>query len=82
MALAEEEGKAIPAESAYTIPRQIQYSFTLQNKTAQVIENAEFWTYAPVKQTAHQRCDQIKSSHPYRLTNDSLAIRFYILLLI
>jgi transglutaminase-like putative cysteine protease len=61
-----------PSVTALTIPRQVQYRFILQNKTAQIIKNAEFWTYAPVKQTAHQFCKQIKSSHPYQLTTDSL----------
>ncbi len=56
----------------YTIPRQVQYSYTLQNKTGKVIKNAEFWTYAPVKQTAFQRCDTIEASHPYELTTDNL----------
>jgi transglutaminase-like putative cysteine protease len=72
VAAAEAEGKIQSAELLYAIPRQIQYSFTLQNKTAQIIKNAEFWTYAPVKQTAHQYCEQIKSSHPYQLTTDNL----------
>jgi hypothetical protein len=42
-------------KSNYSILRQIQYSFTLQNKTNRLLEKAEFWTYAPVKQTATQR---------------------------
>ena len=58
------------AESAYNIPRQIQYSFTLSNKTNRLIKKAEFWTYAPVKQTCFQLCKHIESTHPYQLTVD------------
>ena len=56
----------------YSIPRKIYFSFTLQNTTNRSIKKAEFCTYAPVKQTATQKCLQIRSSHPYRLVNDDL----------
>jgi hypothetical protein len=56
----------------YSIPKQIHLSFTLQNTTARIIEKAEFWTYAPVKQTATQKCAQIRSSHPYQIVTDDL----------
>ena len=59
-------------ETSPPIPRQIQYSFTLQNKTNHLLKKAEFWTYAPVKQTSTQLCDNIKSSHPYKLITDDL----------
>jgi hypothetical protein len=52
------------------IIRHIQYSFTLQNKSARLLEKAEFWTYAPVKQTATQYCDQINASHQFKLISD------------
>lgn len=57
-------------DSAYTIPKKIQFSFTLQNKTNRVIKKAEFWAYAPVKRTATQRCLRIESSHPHELITD------------
>jgi len=60
------------SESAYTIPRQIQYSFTLQNRSNCVLQKAEFWTYAPVKHTSTQRCIQLETSHPYELISDEL----------
>jgi transglutaminase-like putative cysteine protease len=56
--------------SAYTIARQIQYSFTLQNTSRQVIEKADLWTFAPVKHTAHQRCLNIQSNYPYKVFTD------------
>ena len=56
----------------YSIPKQIHFSFTLQNTSARIIKKAEFWTYAPVKQTATQKCVQVKSSHPYQLVTDDL----------
>ena len=58
--------------SAYTIPRQVTYEFTLQNTGARLLEKAEFWTYAPVKQTANQRCESITASHPFELSVDGL----------
>ncbi|MDY6974027.1 MAG: transglutaminase-like domain-containing protein [Thermodesulfobacteriota bacterium] len=62
--------KARVREPTYPIKRHIQYAFTLRNQTNCVIKDAEFWTYAPVKQTAIQRCAAIESSHPYRLISD------------
>jgi len=59
-------------EPGYPIARQIRYSFTLQNTTNQLLKEAEFWTYAPVKQTATQRCVKLDSSHPYELISDDL----------
>ncbi len=56
----------------YTIPKQIQYSYTLQNTSNKRIKKAEFWTYAPLKQTATQSCVRIKSSHAYQLISDDL----------
>jgi transglutaminase superfamily protein len=56
----------------YSIHRQIRYSFTLQNTTNQLLKNAEFWTYAPVKQTPTQRCVGLETSHPYELILDDI----------
>lgn len=61
---------ARPENSGYSISRQIQYSFTLQNKSHQVIKQAELWTFAPVKQTASQRCLKLQSNYPYKLLID------------
>ena len=51
----------------YSSSRQIQYSFTLHNKSNRVVDQAELWTFAPVKQTASQRCLDLQSNYPYRL---------------
>jgi len=59
-------------QSLYSILGQIQYSFTLQNKTNRLLEKAEFWTYAPVKKTSTQRSVKIEVSHPYDLIEDEL----------
>ena len=61
---------AVP-KACYTIPRSIQYSFTLQNKTNRVMNEAEFWAYAPVKQTATQQCVDVETSYPSRLIPDN-----------
>lgn len=58
---------------SYSIHKQIQYGFTIQNKSNRLLEKAEFWTYAPVKQTSTQRCCiKIDASHPYELIEDEL----------
>jgi hypothetical protein len=65
--------KRDPAQSeagGYSISRQIQYSFTLQNRSHQVIKQAELWTFAPVKQTANQQCLKLQSNYPYTLLTD------------
>jgi hypothetical protein len=59
-------------QPTYPVSRHIQYAFTLQNRTNRAIKNAEFWTYAPVKQTATQRCTRFESSHPHQLIMDDL----------
>lgn len=56
----------------YSIPRHIQYGFTLQNRTNRLVKEAEFWTYAPVKQTPTQQCVLLETSHPYQLISDDL----------
>jgi len=61
---------AAPEGEGYPIARQIQYSFTLQNTSHQVIEKADLWTFAPVKHTAHQRCLKLQSNYPYKLLSD------------
>ena len=66
-----DKGDATRSEGGgYSIPRQIQYSFTLQNKSHQVIKQAELWTFAPVKQTASQQCLKLQSNYPYKLLTD------------
>lgn len=59
-------------QAHYAIPRHIEYSFTLRNKTNRVVKEADFWTYAPVKQTATQQCVHLETSHPYKLISDDL----------
>ena len=58
--------------SEYTIPRQIQYLFTVQNTSKRLLKKAEFWTYAPVQQTAVQHCSRIESAHAYEVIIDDL----------
>jgi len=67
--------RPLAPEARYTIPRHIQYAFTLRNRTNRMIKGAEFWTHAPVEKTATQHCVKIKTSHPYRLIKDELGNR-------
>jgi len=66
------DNRHIDSESGSSIHRQIQYSFTLQNKTNRLLNKAEFWTYAPVKLTSTQRCIKLEASYPYELIEDDL----------
>lgn len=59
------------AASTYPISRQVKYGFTLRNTTSRVIPKAEFWTYAPVKNTSTQLYVGLKSSHPYEFVTDA-----------
>ncbi len=58
-------------QPAYPIAKTIQYSFRLQNTTQGLIKKAQFWAYAPVKQTSTQLCSKITASHPYDLITDA-----------
>lgn len=60
----------VPRKAGYPIPRQIQYSFTLQNRNHHPLKDAEFWAHAPVSETANQRCERLQISHPYQLLSD------------
>jgi transglutaminase-like putative cysteine protease len=59
-----------PAAAGYTIAKTIQYSYTVQDKTGRVLEMAEFWVHAPVKQTAGQRCRDLTANYPFQLSSD------------
>jgi transglutaminase-like putative cysteine protease len=63
-------GSSKQAPAGYTIAKSIQYSYTLQNKTNRVIEKAEFWAHAPVKQTATQRCQDLTANHSFKILTD------------
>jgi hypothetical protein len=52
--------------------RTIRYGYTIQNKSDQLVENADFWTFAPVKQAAGQRCINVASSYPCKIIRDRL----------
>ena len=56
----------------YTIERKFRYSFTLQNKTNQLLKNVDFWVYAPVKQTSNKKSINITASLDYKLNSDEL----------
>jgi len=58
--------------SQYDIPRTVRYRFTLKNTGNRLLKKAEFWTYAPVKQTATQTVKHIKASHAHEILTDSL----------
>lgn len=57
-------------QNTYDIKRTLRYSFTLQNKTNKILQDVDFWVYAPVKLTSNQKTDSITSSHQYDLAED------------
>jgi transglutaminase-like putative cysteine protease len=58
--------------SQYEIPRTVRYHFTLKNTGNRLLKQAEFWAYAPVKQTATQKVIHIKASHAHDILTDRL----------
>lgn len=60
------------APAPYTMTKQIRYSFTLQNKTNQLLPRAQFWTYAPVPRTSHQWLEKVSASQPFHVSRDGL----------
>jgi hypothetical protein len=59
----------------HLVPRHIQYGFTLENTSNRAVQNAELWAYAPVEQTATQRCERISPSHPSSVVRDTVGNR-------
>jgi len=58
--------------TGYLQNRTVRYSFTVRNKTNRLIKGAEFWTYAPVKQTSFQKTGTIEASHDFTLSEDEI----------
>ena len=56
----------------YSQEKRIHFSFTIHNTTPHVVRDAEFRTYAPVKQTAHQFTRSVTASHPFDIQADDL----------
>jgi len=60
-------------EGTYDIARTVRYGYTISNRTNKVVNNAEFWVYAPVKQTATQKVVNLNASIPFETKEDSFA---------
>lgn len=63
-------GYAQDVGQVYPLKKVVQYGYTLQNISSNLLKKAEFRTYAPVKQTATQKVLKLVVSHPYRLMED------------
>lgn len=63
--------EAGPAPEDYPAGRVVRYSFTVENTGPRALTNAQLWAYAPVRQTAYQRCDALETSHPYERVGDA-----------
>jgi len=57
---------------AYPIARRLQYALTVQNPSNRLVETATLHAYAPVRQTATQKCLALETSHTSELTVDEL----------
>ncbi len=75
LVIAGKNGACQENRGTYTLPRHIEYRFTLQNTTNQVIPEAELWTYAPVEHTATQHSLHLETSHPSEVLLDALGNR-------
>ena len=53
------------APSSQSIPVRIRYGFTIYNQTNTLVENAKFYTFAPVRASSFQECKTIEASHPF-----------------
>lgn len=58
------------APDGYCTPRRIQYGFTVQNESSRLVEKGQLWTFAPVKLTATQWCEEVDASTPFHLISD------------
>lgn len=59
----------------YPVSRQIQYRFTVRNDSNRPIREAVFWSYAPLEQTAAQKCPRLEASYLYQEISDDLGNR-------
>lgn len=59
-------------DAAYPVSRRVQYGFTVQNRSNRLIETAELWAYAPVRQTPTQKTLRLLTSDPAERTEDEL----------
>ena len=72
MILSQKANRPSSNKIQYPIPRHIQYSFTIQNKTNRLIKNAQFWACAPVRQTSTQQFVQVETSYPCEIISDDV----------
>lgn len=61
-----------PVNCLRTIPKQVKYSYTLQNTSNKSLKDIRFWVYGPVGQTAWQLSREILPSFPCKITEDPL----------
>lgn len=64
------EGLKPDLATLYPIERTFKYSFTVNNPSSRALTDVEFWTYAPVSQTAHQWVESIHSNTEYSSETD------------
>lgn len=59
-------------EPRYEIAKTVSYGFTLKNGSGRLLEGGEFWTYAPNRETASQRCCvRLDASAPFDIETDA-----------
>lgn len=56
--------------AGYTHERYLRFTFTVQNRSKQLLKNGQAWVYGPVKQTAWQLTRQITADTPFELKTD------------
>jgi len=66
---------AFSSDSAYTMERQVRYSFTLSNSGNTPLERAELWVNVPLEKTATQWCLDVNASEAGEMTTNSFGNR-------
>lgn len=72
------ENHKITQNPGYTIPRTVRYGFSINNTSNILIKNGIFKTYAPVKKTAFQTCNNIAASHHFSIKDDIFGNRILV----
>jgi hypothetical protein len=50
-----------------TTLRRIQYGFTIQNSSNQLVTDSSLWVFAPVQKNSYQLCRNIDASHSFEI---------------
>lgn len=64
--------RPLPRDTADRVDRTVRYRFTLRNKSAEAVKDAELRIFAPVSRTPTQRVVKLVASHAFAAQRDEL----------